>query len=241
MLNGNVIRRKAKFMRAALAATYIILSSHAVVSAQTPGTNKGSRNHRPTVALLVSSPDIKLRCPGLTVSSDSSDEVGLSASATDPDGDSLSYKFSVTGGRIIGTGAQVRWNLEGVKEGRYKATVKVTDGRGGRSTSFTYLWAYCDSLYMCPDIGINPSVYDVEEGQSLIFRADINGGDRRVKPSYRWKISAGKIVSGQRTPVITVNTKSVGDQGITATVEVRGYLPECGRTRAITVKTHRKN
>lgn len=35
----------------------------------------------------------------------------LAANATDPDGDTLLYKWSTNGGRIIGDGANVNWDL----------------------------------------------------------------------------------------------------------------------------------
>ena len=54
-------------------------------------------------------------------------------SATDPNGDELSYGWSTTGGAIVGTGATVTW-MAPDSEGDYSVTVKVTDARGGQAT-----------------------------------------------------------------------------------------------------------
>ena len=50
--------------------------------------------------------------------------------ATDPDGDTLLYSYTVTGGRITGEGANVSWDLTGVQPGTYTSTVEVDDGCG---------------------------------------------------------------------------------------------------------------
>jgi hypothetical protein len=56
--------------------------------------------------------------------------VQLAANATDPDGDTLLYTWSTTGGRITGDGANVTWDLSGVQPGTYTASVEVDDGCG---------------------------------------------------------------------------------------------------------------
>lgn len=56
--------------------------------------------------------------------------VQLSANAADPDGDTLLYTWSTTGGRITGDGGNVEWDLSGVQPGTYTASVEVDDGCG---------------------------------------------------------------------------------------------------------------
>jgi hypothetical protein len=47
-----------------------------------------------------------------------------------PNGDVLTYSYTVTVGKIIGQGAKVIWDLSGVKAGTYKITAAVDDGCG---------------------------------------------------------------------------------------------------------------
>lgn len=54
----------------------------------------------------------------------------VTTTAADPEGDVLTYNYTIPGGRIVGTGAKVRWDLNGVQAGTYTITVGVDDGCG---------------------------------------------------------------------------------------------------------------
>src|SRR5262249_39716820 len=80
----------------------------------------------------------------------------------------------------------------------------------------------------CPRIKIKePS--EIVRGRAIEFHADISG-EFSDRPTYNWIVSAGKIIHGQGTPSITVDTATLGDQTITATVEVGGFNPACDKT-----------
>jgi len=65
---------------------------------------------------------------------DSGDTVTISATASDPDNDPLTYTWSSTGGRVDGSGPRVRWLSAGTAVGNYTVTLHVDDGRGGAAT-----------------------------------------------------------------------------------------------------------
>lgn len=54
----------------------------------------------------------------------------VGTTAVDPENDVLTYNYTVTGGRIIGAGANVKWDLTGVHPGKYTITAGVDDGCG---------------------------------------------------------------------------------------------------------------
>ncbi|MDT7602394.1 MAG: hypothetical protein QOF61_391 [Acidobacteriota bacterium] len=93
-------------------------------------------NNPPTVTVSASQARVTLaaQCspdqmpdPNCTASGST---VSLTANATDPDGDTLLFTWSTTGGRITGDGPNVTWDLSGVAPGSYTASVEVDDGCG---------------------------------------------------------------------------------------------------------------
>jgi hypothetical protein len=54
----------------------------------------------------------------------------VTCTASDPDGDELSYEWSTSGGNITGTGSEVIWTAPG-EVGIYDITVVVDDGHDG--------------------------------------------------------------------------------------------------------------
>jgi hypothetical protein len=83
----------------------------------------GTPNTDPTVSSLIANP------PTVGPSGSST----LTCTATDVDGDPLTYTWSATGGSISGTGSTVTW-VAPAAENTYTITVEVADGRGGTDT-----------------------------------------------------------------------------------------------------------
>ena len=71
----------------------------------------------------------------------------------------------------------------------------------------------------CPD--------SVTENAPVTFSANVSGGSGNVTPTYNWTVSAGRIISGQGTTSITVDTAGLAGQTIRATLDVEGYGVPC--------------
>ena len=69
-----------------------------------------------------------------------SGSVELTCTASDPDGDGLSYEWSASDGDISGIGAVVVWTAP-EEVGMYDIAVVVEDGHGGEDTAFLTLIA----------------------------------------------------------------------------------------------------
>jgi len=197
-------------------------------------------NQAPTVTLSTATGTITLPCPEGTISTGSCQvgtpmTVSLSANATDPDGDTLLYTYSTSGGRITGEGPNVSWDLTGVQPGTYTATVEVDDGCGCMSFSSTTVTVQNPGPDCCrppcPEISISCPTSELQEGSPATVSVDVRGGGN-PSVTYSWSVSAGQISSGQGTPSITVDTAGLAGQTVTATVEIGGLPPECDRTRS---------
>jgi hypothetical protein len=73
-------------------------------------------------------------------------------------------------------------------------------------------------IVSCPD--------KMSPARPLTFTANISGADPQVTPTFKWKVSVGKITGGQGTGSITVEMPD-GSRSYTATVDVDGYDRSC--------------
>jgi hypothetical protein len=208
-------------------------------------------NQPPTVSLTASSSRIVLpaECTGGDLPdpncTPTAGTVQLSANATDPDGDTLLYTYSTTGGRITGDGPNSTLDLAGVAPGTYTVTVEVDDGCGCIAfTSTTVTVERCNCVPAprptCPTVSVScPDT--AKSGNPVTFTANVSGGDTNVTPTFNWTVSAGSISSGQGTSSITVDTTGLaGGTTVTATVDVGGYDRSCSASSSCTTSLVRE-
>jgi PKD domain len=192
-----------------------------------------------TVTLAASCPADQMPAEGCTPSSTT---VQLAATATDPDGDTLLYTWSTTGGRITGDGPNVTWDLSGATPGTYTATVEVDDGCGCiayANTSVTVTSCGCvprpTPPPACPTITVDCPTSLTSATAPITFTANVSGGNPNASLTYNWTVSAGAITSGQGTSSITVDPTGIaGGTGITASVTVGGLDPSCSASASCT-------
>ena len=169
-------------------------------------------------------------------------EVNLLVNATDPDGDSLQYEYSVTEGTISGKGKLVVWDLHNVLLGLHHVRVTVTDGKGGKvDASLTVTAvdaAVCDPPPPpCPEIRVSCPT-ELAKSEPFIFSVRIESEETSYQaPSFHWKLNAGRIVKGQYGREMEATTTGAnGFDSITATVNVGGFDPSCIASASCTTK-----
>ncbi len=86
----------------------------------------------------------------------------------------------------------------------------------------------------CPTLSVSGVSSFESRTEYPTFTAKAAGGSESDTIKYTWKVSVGKIVEGQGTPTIKVDTEDAKE--ITATVEIEGVCHECPRTAEFTTK-----
>jgi hypothetical protein len=211
----------------------------------------GRRNERqaeienkwPNVDRLTVEKTVTIPCPdgyrpksGSNCSDDMS--VNVSTSASDPENDVLTYNYTVSGGRIVGTGANVSWDLSGVQPGTYTITAGVDDGCGvcGKTVTETVTVVRCDcepirvECPSCPtSVDVNGPSGTTNPGETMTFTASGVGGN---DTTYKWTVDAGEIEGPDDGPSVTVRTTpQMQSSNVRATVNVttkmRDDCPAC--------------
>jgi hypothetical protein len=142
----------------------------------------------------------------------------------------MTYNYTVSAGRIVGSGANVTWDLSDARPGTYTITTGVDDGCGacGKTNTQTVEIRNCPNCVTncaCPTLSVSGPSGVVTPGQPMTFTATSSGD-----VTYNWSVSNGTISSGQGTSSITVDTTGLAGQNVTATVNIGGTDPACGCT-----------
>ncbi len=161
---------------------------------------------------------------------DESARVRLVATARSFDGAPLRYKWTTSGGRLRGEGANTTWDLAGARAGVYQASLEVDDGRDLNCVAFSSVAIVVTDCPppppVCPTVNIScPEAGS--ENAPVTFTTTISGGTPNITPGYNWTITAGRITSGQGTPSITVDTGGLAGQTVRASVDVTGFGMPC--------------
>ena len=168
------------------------------------------------------------------------DEVRLYANATSPRQAEINFTWQVPVGRLIGKDRQVTWDLRGVAEGTYTATVTASDRhKHSASGSITIEVVICPGWHPppppCPTVSVSCPTR-VESKGSVTFDVTVSGGHPEIKPTYEWSLSAGKIIGGEATRKITVDVSGLSQDSVTATVSVGGSDPSCPTVVSCTIQ-----
>jgi hypothetical protein len=170
----------------------------------------------------------------------------VTCTASDPDGDELSYGWTATAGSIAGTGPVVTWTTP-QEVGAYDITVVVKDGYGGeatRSVSLSVALATqptIEKLCVTPKghtylrkstAGCDYDVWKEKEYDIACIVSDTSG-----EVSYEWSCTGGSI-SGEGSMVtwtapnqlsvaitVTVTVRNVVDDEVTESIDL--CVPSC--------------
>jgi PKD domain-containing protein len=226
--------RKSLWFGLAL-ATVVAVSMVASVDAK-PKKKKNQRDQSGPPSVSLASDPVSVRA-----CADESSRVRLIATARSPVNGPLRYKWTTNGGRLVGQGANTTWDLAGAQPGVYQAVVEVDDGRAFDCVAFSSISIVVTDCpppppeIVCPNVTVSCPERGSEDAP-ITFTATVSGGSPNIIPTYNWTISAGRIISGQGTTSITVDTKGMGGQSIRANLEIGGYGMRCPASCATAIE-----
>jgi hypothetical protein len=164
--------------------------------------------------------------------------VAVKTLVSNPKNVPITYQYTVSGGRIRGEGANVTWDLSGVRPKDYTITVAIKGKSGVSEVTQTnsITLRECEHCFVCicPTLEITGSK-SVRASESVAFTAKLSGGTT-LDISYNWTISQGEIVSGQGTPQIKVKTTPEMTGNLQVTLEIQ-WLELCSGCSPMTTKT----
>jgi hypothetical protein len=173
-------------------------------------------NEPPTITSLVADADWTTPSGSLQVT----------CTASDPDGDELSYEWSTTGGNISGTGPEVNW-IAPQEVGMYDITVVVKDGYDGEDARLVTLSVTLGTPPIIEGLIVTAEHsylreslfgYDYDVLHGMEYDIECIASDTSIGLSYEWSCTGGSI-SGQGS-MITWTAPEQSSVAITVTVTV---------------------
>ncbi|HKR59988.1 MAG TPA: hypothetical protein VJS64_09635 [Pyrinomonadaceae bacterium] len=93
---------------------------------------------------------------------------------------------------------------------------------------------------LCPTTAVDCPT-EVGIGAQITFTSRTAAGYPPPRLTFNWTVTDGIIVEGQGTDTIKVDTRGVKAKSITATIEVSGIDPSCGRTASCSTQLIHRN
>ncbi|MCI0627109.1 MAG: PKD domain-containing protein, partial [Acidobacteria bacterium] len=163
--------------------------------------------------------------PG-SVYAGSGDPITVRASASDPDGNPLTYDWTATGGSVTGTGAEARWSSAGTSPGTYTVTARVSDGAGGTANCAV-------DVRVEPKPNAPPTMSCSADRASVLVGERVRITARASDPdndtlSYSWRSNGGQVLGSGNSVQLDTSGLAPGRYTVTGRVDDgRGAAGDC--------------
>ncbi len=184
--------------------------------------------------LKLSSTQAPLWCPisesDLQACSKKDEKLKIEAVAAKDHKKTRRFNYKVSGGRIIGEGRKVIWDLSQTGPGIYTISGWIVrNGKRGNLISKTVtrgICPVCDPGCECPTVEIESSQDLVKSGETIKLVAIVKGGDQTTT-SVKWKVKNGRIVGKRKRSVIVDVDSSATGKNLEIVLIVDGLCTAC--------------
>jgi outer membrane protein OmpA-like peptidoglycan-associated protein len=142
----------------------------------------------------------------------------------------LNYSWTATGGKVDGTGAQVRWDSTGVAPGTYTLTARVDDGHTANTSCSADVTINPKPVPPPPTMSCSTDRSSLMVGERATITATVN--DQTGTPlTYQWQSSGGQVVGTGSSVQLDTTGLSAGDYTVTGRVaNGSGGAADCSAT-----------
>jgi len=166
-------------------------------------------------------------CTASQSSINKGETTAIQAKAFDPDGGTLTYSWSVSGGRVVGSGENVTFDSTGLASGNYMVTATVSDGKYSDSCTQNVT-----VLNAAPVASIEPPSASVTVGDSITFKA-VASDANNDSLAYSWTVNGQPLAANE--PTITFGTEGRKPGQYTIGVAVSDGETATNASSAVTV------
>lgn len=169
---------------------------------------------------------IELSVNPISVVQGSGQIVNASARATDSQNLPLNYSWTSTGGNIIGSGPDVRWDPTGLAPGKYIISATAEDPRGGTDTASA-------------DVTVEPKPVPPPSMSCSVDRSVVSAGEKVTVTAatndqsgtaltYQWQANGGQLSGSGASVQLDTTSLAAGIYIITGRVQnARGGAADC--------------
>ncbi len=142
------------------------------------------------------------------------DTVRITAKASDPDDETLTYTWKTSGGSISGDDAEATLDTSGLEAGNYEVVVHVSDGDNVASCSTDIT---VEKRKMPPTIDCNPATVAVTELKSVVLTAKASdpNGDALT---YSWAVDGSSVSNNSPEFEFGTAGRNIGNHTVKVTV-----------------------
>ena len=169
-----------------------------------------------------------------SVVAESGDTIQAMAQGSDTYNHPINYTWTATGGKVDGTGPQVRWQTAGVAPGNYTISARLDDNRGNAASCSSDVTVQPRPAAPPPSMTCSVDPSSVLAGARAAITANVNDSTGAAL-TYTWQANSGQVVGTGASVQFDSMGLAPGDYTVTGRVEnAKGGAADC--TTTVTVQ-----